>query len=296
MASASPAPRAGRLAPYIMVAPALVLLAGLVLVPLVLVLATSFTDWRLGAGPPSFVGLDNFALLFSDPDFRRALVNTASFVLAVVPTTAAIGLFVALLISGCRRGQAAYRAIYFLPVVATLAAMAVAWQMLLSPSVGAVAQALRWAGFTAPNWLQDTQLALPALAVIGIWSELGFAMLFFLAGLNAIPRELYEAAALDGCAGFWDRLWLVTLPQLAPITLFIVVITTIHALRVFDTVAIITRGGPEKSTIVLLYYIYHEAFSLFRTNLAAAATVVFIVVVLALSTIQLRLGTRSRVA
>ncbi len=279
-----------RLAPYLMVAPAAALLLILVLAPLALVVATAFTDWHLGAGGAAFVGLQTFEALIADPDFQAAAWNTVRYVALVVPVTCLAGLAAALLIVECRRGQAFYRMIFFLPSVATLAAMAVAWQMLLSPSVGAVPQLLRALGLAPTNWLQDPGTALPTLALIGIWSEAGFAMLFFLAGMKTAPRELYEAAALDGCGNFLDRLWHVTLPHLAPITAFVLVFSSIHALRVFDTVAIITRGGPEKSTLVALYFIYQEAFSLFRTNLAAAATVLFIAVVLLFSLLQLRIA------
>lgn len=278
--------------PYLMIGPAMLTIGVLILFPVALVFATAFTDWQLGAGSAHFVGLSTFADLLADPDFRKAALNTARYIAFVVPTTTVLGLAAALLISGLARGQGIYRMIIFMPSVATLAAMAVAWQMLLSPSVGAVPQLLRLLGFAPGNWLQDPNLALPVLAAIGIWAELGFAMLFFLAGLKNLPRELGEAAEIDGIGGFFDRLWHVTLPHLAPITLFVVLFVTIHALRVFDTVAIITRGGPEKSTLVILYFIYQEAFALFRTNLAAAATVLFILVVLALSLLQMRLGQR----
>jgi multiple sugar transport system permease protein len=265
----------------------------LVLLPLALVAAIAFTDWHLGDGVPRFVGLENFHVLVEDPDFQAAAWNTARYVGLVAPATTVAGLVAALLIAECRRGQAFYRMIFFLPSVATLAAMAVAWQMLLSPSVGAVPQILRMLGFAPGNWLQDSQAALPILAIIDIWSETGFAMLFFLAGLKSVPGELKEAMALDGDGSFLDRLWHVTLPHLAPVTTFVLVFCSIHALRAFDTVAVITHGGPEKATLVALYFIYQEAFSLFRTNLAAAATIFFIAVVLALSLIQLYL-TRSR--
>ncbi len=293
MAEAFGRQSSARLAPYLMLAPAGLLLIVLILVPLALVVATAFTDWHLGAGGGDFVGLDTFRELIADPDFRTAVWNTAQYVMFVVPATSLAGLAAALLIAECRRGQALYRMIFFLPSVATLAAMAVAWQMLLSPSVGALPQILRVLGLAPGNWLQDPETALPTLAFIGIWSEAGFAMLFFLAGLKTAPRELYEAAALDGCGNLLDRLRHVTLPHLAPITAFVLVFSSIHALRVFDTVAIITHGGPEKSTLVALYFIYQEAFSLFRTNLAAAATVLFIVVVLLLSLLQLYV-TRAR--
>lgn len=280
----------GRTSPWLLVAPALALLTALVLAPLLLVVATSFTDWQLGGARANFVGLASYQALLGDPDFLRAASNSARYIAMVVPCTTLLGLTAALLIARLTHGAGFYRMIFFMPSVATLAAMAVAWQMLLSPSVGAVPQILRLMGFAPGNWLQDPDLALPMLALIGIWAEFGFAMLFFLAGLKTLPREIGEAAALDGLSHPLDRLWHVILPHLAPITLFTVVFSTLHALRVFDTVAIITRGGPEKTTLVMLYFIYQEGFSLFRTHLAASASVLFILVVLILSLIQMRLG------
>lgn len=280
----------GRLAPYLLVAPAALLILLFVLAPVLLVTAVAFTDWQLGGPAPRFVGLASFATLFGDPEFRQALGNTARYAALVVPATVTLGLLVALLIARAGPSAAVWRAVYFLPVIATLAAMAVIWQILLSPTVGAVDQLARAFGLTAPNWLRDPDLALPALAVVGIWSELGFAMLFFLAGLRTIPTELQEAAALDGHGAPWDRFWLVTWPHLLPVTLFVVVITTVHAMRVFDSVAVMTRGGPQHATQMLIFTIYQEGFQLFRTNLAAAATVIFILLVLAASLLQLRLG------
>lgn len=279
-------------APYVMIAPAILLLALLILAPVALVSAAAFTDWQIGSEDAHYVGLDTFRALLSDPDFRKAVANTALYVAMVVPATTGLGLIAAVLLAGAGRMAPVYRAILFMPAVTTLAAMAISWQMLLSPSVGVLPQILRLLGRGPSNWLQDPDLALPILAVIGIWAEFGFAMLFFLAGLKTIPTELNDAATLDGIGGFFDRLWHVTLPHMAPISIFVVVFETIHALRSFDTVAVVTGGGPQKSTLLILYFIYRESFLLFRTNIAAAATVLFILVVLVLSIVQLRFGSR----
>jgi multiple sugar transport system permease protein len=272
--------------PYLLVGPAALLLGVMILFPLLLVAGTSLTDWQIGAGWPNFVGFDTYRELLADPDFRQSAANTVQYGLIAVPTTTALGLLAALLISACGRGAAVYRLILFVPSVATLAAMAVAWQLLLSPAVGGIPQLVRALGFQPGNWLQDRTNALPILALIGVWSEAGFAMLFFLAGLKSVPRELHEATALDN-GGIAERLFHVVLPHLAPISVFVLAFSALRALRVFDTVAIITHGGPEKSTLVILYYIYQQGFQLFRTNLAAGASVLFIVVVILLSGVQL---------
>lgn len=274
------------LVPYVLVGPAAVLLIAMIMFPLLLVAATSLTDWQIGAGWPNFVGLDTYKELLADPDFREAAVNTVTYSVMAVPTTTALGLLAALLISACGRGATLYRLILFVPSVTTLAAMAVAWQLLFSPAIGGIPQLVRALGYVPGNWLQDRATALPILALIGVWSEAGFAMLFFLAGLKSVPRELHEAMALDN-GGVTERLFHVVLPHLAPISVFVLAFTAIRALRVFDTVAIITHGGPDKSTLVILYYIYQQGFQLFRTNLAAGASVLFIVVVILLSAVQL---------
>jgi multiple sugar transport system permease protein len=278
-----------RITPYLMTGPAFVLLLLLIILPTVLVVGTAFTDWQLGNGPAKFVGLDTFRALLADPDFRPAAANTGWYVLVVATGTTLAGLAAALLVNGCRQGRAIYRAVFFMPTVATLTSMAIAWQILLSPSVGLATQFLRALGLAPPNWLQDPAFALPTLAVIGIWSGFGFAMMFFLAELKKIPRELYESNRLDN-GGFADGLRHVTLPHLFPILLFVLVFSTMQALRVFDTVAVTTHGGPQKSTLVMLYFIYQEGFSLFRTNVAAAATALFIIVAVLLSLAQISLG------
>jgi multiple sugar transport system permease protein len=280
--------RAGNIdgVPYLLVGPAVALLSVMILFPLCLVVATSLTDWQIGAGWPNYVGLATYRELLADPDFRRAAANSIQYGLISVPVTTVLSLIAAVLIAECGRGGGVYRLILFVPSVTTLAAMSVAWQMLLSPTVGGIPQLLHAVGYSSGNWLQDPTLSLPILAGVGVWSETGFAMLFFLAGLKSVQHELHEAVVLDG-GGAVERFFHVTLPHLAPITIFVLAFTSLKALRVFDTVAIITRGGPEKSTLVTLYYIYEQAFSLFRTNLAAAATVLFIVVVVLISAVQL---------
>ncbi|HEY4252762.1 MAG TPA: sugar ABC transporter permease [Roseomonas sp.] len=283
-------PDAARLRPLLLVAPAAALMLLLQVGPLLLVIGAAFTDWQMGGPAPGFVGLANFRSLFADPEFLQALAATARYVLMVVPGAVGTGLALALLIAACRRGRAVYQTIFFLPYIATLAAMSVAWQMLLHPSIGLVSQVLSALGLPATNWLRDEALALPTLAVIGIWHETGFAMVFFLAALKTVPPDLHEAAVLDGQGAAWDRFWLVTWPRIGPIALFVAVVVTTHALMVFDTVALLTQGGPNNATRMLLFVIYQEGFSFFRTNYAAAATVIFLALALTLGALQLRLG------
>lgn len=179
-----------------------------------------------------------------------------------------------------------YRAIHFLPYMATLAAMAIVWEALLHPTIGLINQILAAIGTPTANWLRDERTVLPVLAVIGIWQNLGFAMVLFLAGLKSIPQDLYDAADVDG-ADFWlDRLRTVTLPMLGPVTMFVVIVTALKAFRVFDTVKILTQGGPAKASEVLLYTLYTESFEFMRTGYGAAVTIVFLAIVVALTLLQ----------
>ena len=290
-----PATRAARalrfaeaVAAYLLAGPAVVLLLVLFLLPTVAVFVIAATDWQFGARSLSFVGLRNFAELFADPVFRISFVNTVIYGLIVIPGTVGLGLVIALLIESGRSLRAFYQAVHFLPYMATLAAMAIAWEALLHPTIGLVNQTLSALGLPTANWLRDEGTVLPVLAVIGIWQNLGFAMVLFLAGLKSIPRDLYDAADVDGADGWLDRLRTVTLPMLGPVTMFVVIVTALKALQVFDTVKVLTQGGPARASEVLLYTLYVESFEFLRTGYGAAVTVVFLIMVVALTLLQAR--------
>jgi multiple sugar transport system permease protein len=232
--------------------------------------------------------LRNFAELFGDPAFRKSLLNTIVYALIVIPATVGIGLFVALLIESGKTLRGLYQAVHFLPYMATMAAMAIAWEALLHPTIGLVNQTLTAIGLPTANWLRDEDTVLPVLAAIGVWQNLGFAMVLFMAGLKSIPRDLYDAADVDGADRWLDRLRTVTLPMLGPVMMFVVVVTALKAFRVFDTVKVLTQGGPAKASEVLLHTLYLESFQYLRTGYGAAVTVVFLVIVVALTLLQAR--------
>jgi multiple sugar transport system permease protein len=266
--------------------PALILLAVITIAPLVTLLVLSFTDYELGATEMAGVGLDNYGKAMSDPVFRRALRNTFLYVALVLPGAVVLGLFVAVLVHGRTRTRWVYQVIYFLPVTSTLIAMATVWQAILHPRLGPVNAVLRFFGFNEVAFLSEPAFVLPTLAVIGIWQLLGFNIVLFMAGLSAIPRDLYEAAEIDGCKGGFDRFLTITWPLLGPTTMFVIVTTSITAFKVFDTVAVMTRGGPAGASEVLLYTIYLEGFQYFHTAYAAALTVIFLAFVLVFSAVQ----------
>ena len=266
--------------------PAFILLVMVNLLPLIAVLYLSLTDYEFGALEARFVWLANFNRALSDPIIRRSLSNTLLYVAIVLPGSVLLALAVAVLVHGRKRTRGLYEVAYFLPVTSTLIAMATVWQFLLHPRLGPVNGALRWLGLAEVPFLSDPAWALPTLGVIGIWQLLGFNMVLFLAGLSAIPKDLYEAAEIDGVATGIDRFLTITWPLLGPTTMFVIVTTSITAFKVFDTVAVMTRGGPMGSSEVLLYNIYLEGFQYFHTGYAAALTVIFLVFILVFSIAQ----------
>ncbi len=283
-----------RLSLLLLTSPAIALMLLFLVGPLVAVVALSFTDYQLGAPSLSFTGLANYAEMIGDETVRVSLFNTLVYVAIVVPSSVALGLGVALLVEAGDSLRGFYRAAYFLPVMATLIAMAIVWGFLLDPRIGAVNFVLKAIGLRSQDFLHDRTLVLFTLCGIGVWQSVGFNMVLFMAGLTAVPAELYEAAAVDGARDGASRFRLVTWPMLAPVTLFTVVITAIRAFQVFDTVQVLTDGGPNKASEVLLHTIYSEAFGYFHVGYSAALVVVFLVFILALSAVRVFLLDRRR--
>jgi multiple sugar transport system permease protein len=278
--------RAEAFAAWFLVAPATVLMWLMLLGPCMAVAVLAATDWQFGAPEFDWIGFGNFAEMAADRVFWRSLANTVVYVGITVPVSVALGLGVALLIESGTSSRAFWRAVYFLPVTATLLAMALVWEFMFHPTVGLVNEALGIVGIGPYNWLQDPALALPSLAAIGIWQAVGLNMILFLAGLKAIPRDLYDAASVDGADSAWERFRRVTWPMLGPAMVFVVAITAIRSFQVFDTVQVLTDGGPEKATSVLLHRMYQEGFAFLRSGYAAALTLVFLAFTVTLTLVQ----------
>lgn len=262
-------------------APASLLLLAIYIVPMIVLAVFSVTDYQLGSLSTRFVGLGNFIRAFQDPVFLRALVNTAIYAVIVIPFGVFLALGAALLVYNRKRSRAFWEVAYFLPVTATLVAMATVWQFLLHPSLGPVNAAIKWFGFEPVAFLSNPVLLIPTMALMGVWQVLGFNMVLFLAGLTAISKDLHEAARLDGAKNPIDRFLTVTWPMLGPTTMFVVVTTSISAFKVFETVAVLTKGRSGSET--LLYDLYLEGFEYSNTGYAAALTIIFLAIVLILS-------------
>lgn len=280
--------RGESLAAWLLTAPAIAAFVLMLLIPTLAVVVIAFTDYELGAPALRYVGLANFAELMEDRGFLTSFRNTAFFVAVTTPASIIGGLGLALLIESGTRGRTFFRAVFFLPVVSLMVAMATAFQYMFHPTIGPVNAALRALGIVGPNWLGSSDSVMWTLAVIGVWEQIGFNMVLFLAGLTAIPRDLYAAAEVDGVRSAWSRFWTVTWPLLGPTSLFVLTITMIRSLRVFDIVATLTQGGPNKASEVLLYTMYTEGFTFFRMGYSAAITVVFLIVVVILMLLQTR--------
>jgi len=282
----------------LMAAPALLGLLLFVLLPFLLALAMAFTNLRLGSPLPlEFVGLKQFLRIFGDPAFLHALSNNLVFALAVVPLQTALALGLALLLDRGLRGTVIYRTLFFMPVVFPMSLVAVVWVLIFAPGpdgmMNALLDQISLGHWRPRDFLRDPVLALPAIMLLSIWQGAGFQMVILLAGLQAIPRELQEAAALDG-AGAWRRLLHVTLPQLRNPLIFVMLITTILSFRLFDQVHIMTRGGPDDATTTVMYEMVQALFTRQQVARASAMTVVFFLLVLLVTWLQRRLARQER--
>ncbi len=274
-------------------APALALIALFFFVPVLAALLLSFTDFDIYAlgdlGRMRFVGLDNYARLLADPLFRVALKNTLYFVAVGGPLSVAVSLGMALLVNhGLVRFKGVFRALLFLPVVTTLVAVAVVWRYLYHPRYGFLNYLLGFAGLGSIDWLGDPAYAMPAIILMAIWKNFGFNMIVFIAGLQSIPRRLYEAAMLDG-AGPWRQFRWITLPMLAPTFLFVTVITMIGYFQLFAEPYVMTQGGPADSTLSVALLMFQEGFRWWNLGYAAAVAFVLFLIILAGTLVQLGL-------
>lgn len=254
----------------------------------------SLREWNILGDARPYIGFENYIWLAGDERFRRALLNTALYTLAGVPSQLVLGLFVALLLNGITRFRGFFRGLYFMPYVVPVVAAAWAWQWLYSPNFGALNKLLTSVGIPPQGFLSNPSQALFAVTAVVVWQQLGFQMVLFLAGLQSIPGEYYEAAAIDG-AGRWTTFSKITLPLLNPTIVFSVVMGTISYLQLFTQVVNLNfadQGGPLSSTLSVALYIYQVAFHRFSMGRASAITVVLFGIILTITLIQLKLVSR----
>ena len=267
-------------------------LAGLLvfmIIPMLASLVLTFYEWDpLIPTHFTFLGLENYRALIKDADFWAALRHTLFFIGGYIPLVMATGLGVALLMNQKLIGRTFFRGAFFMPVISAWVAVALMWTWIFNPKFGIVNYLLGLVGITGPAWLYDPNWAMPAIILTSVWKDTGFVMVLFLAGLQNIPQEYYEAAALDG-ANFWGKFRHITLPLLSPIVFFTLIISLINSFQVFDQVWIMTQGGPAGSTSVLVEQIVNNSFRYGRMGYAATLSWVLFLLVFAVTILQTRM-------
>ena len=279
-------------------APALLGLFLFVAVPFALAFLLSFTNLRLGSPLPlEWVGWEQYRRIFSDPAFSRAIANNSLFALIVVPVQTAAALALALLLNSSLGTTKLFRTLFFLPVVFPLSLVAVVWILIFAPGpngmMNAAMESLSLGTWESRDFLRDPHWALPAIMLTSIWQGVGFQMVILLAGLQAIPRELHESAAIDG-AGQWTQFLHITLPQLRNTLIFVMLVTTMLAFRLFDQVQIMTQGGPQQATTTVMFEAIQAAFERQQVARGAAMTVVLFGIVLIITWLQRRITREER--
>ena len=270
---------------WLLVLPAAALLALFTHYPIVATLWGSFHSTPKGARPPVWVGLDNYRQLIDDPIFWKSFVNNLWFALGTIPASIAIALLMAVWVNGRIQGRGFLRLAYFTPTVLPMIAVANIWLFFYTPEYGLLEKALAAFGAGTHNWLGSKNTALACLMVVTVWKEAGFFMIFYLAALQSMSPNLAEAAAIEG-ASRWYFFRRITFPLLMPTTLFVLVNAVINAFRLVDHVVVMTRGGPDNATSLLLYYVYAVGFRFWDTAYAAALTMVLLALLAAAALAQ----------
>ncbi len=270
---------------WLLLTPAAILLIGFTHYPAAATLLDSFFSTGTVVRPSRFVGFDNYAALAEDPIFWQVLGNNLWFALGTIPTAIALAMVMALFVNDRLPARALVRMAYFTPTVLPMIAVANLWLFFYTPQIGLIDQVTALFGMPSHNWLGDQHTVLAATMVMVVWKEAGFFMIFYLAALQSLPPELEEAAKIEG-ASRWYFFRRVIFPLLMPTTLFVLVNATINSFKLVDHLFILTKGGPDNASSLLLYYIYQVAFSFFDTSYAATLTVVLLVLLAGLAIVQ----------
>ena len=283
--TASTRPRRRRVSPlpYLLILPTFLFVGLFTIWPMLLAGYQSLFLQRLNIAryrEPTFVGLQNYNELFADARFQQVLVNTLLFVLGTVPVSVVLGFLFALLVNRALRGIGLARLFFFYPTILPLVSAATIWLFFFTPDYGIFNTALRMIGYTGPqNWTSNPNLALLSVMIVTVWKNAGYYMIFYLAGLQGLPQDVFEAAALDGASG-WQMLWRITFPLLRRTTLFITTIAVIGAFQSVDHIFVLTQGGPAGASTVLLFYLWQMRFEFLNVGAASALTIVLVVVLL----------------
>ncbi len=280
-----------RYVPYLFLLPTLLGLVLFSLGPALASLLISFTEWR-GTVNPSFIGFANYRELFASSTFWKVMRNTLTYVAIYTPATVALGLVLALLVNQKIHGIAVFRGLYYLPTITSTVAVALVWNWIFASRYGIINYLLREAGMARPpNWLADKDTALLVLIIVSVWKSAGLPMMVFLAGLQGVPKNLYEAARIDG-ANRWHLFRFITFPILTPITFFVLIITLFDAFGTFEVTFAMTQGGPLNASTTLPFYVYLNAFEHFRYGFSSAAAYILLLFTLILTFLNFRFRNR----
>jgi multiple sugar transport system permease protein len=275
------------LAGYAFIGPMFIGTSILVLFPILSSFVLSFTDWNFVSGYQNakFVGFENFSKLLTNPLFQKGLLNNVILILAV-PITLLLSLSLAVIINKYVYLKDLFKVIYFMPFISSVVAVAVVFQVLFHPTKGPINQLLLTLGVeNPPGWIADVTFALPSVMLIMVWTGIGFNLIIYLAGLQNIPKELYEAAQIDGATA-WSQFMKITIPLVSPTTFLLFVTGVISSFKVFDLIIVLTNGGPANSTITPVVYLYQQAFIELKTGYASAISLVMFVIILIITYIQ----------
>ena len=283
--------RSDTLAAWLMLAPFLIFFMLFVLYPIVLNIYYSFTNYDLNSA--SWVGLKNYQRLWKDKAFVAALKNTSIYAFFGVISLTVLGFLVAATLNHQMRGLRVIRMLMIFPYATSMTAVAMIWLMLLDPTTGLINKTLRLFGLSGVDWLFNTSTALPCLIVVHIWKNIGYCMLIYLAGMQSIPDEIYEAATVDGASEF-TKLWKITLPMVRPVTFFVLINTMLESFKTFDQVKLMTGGDPLYSTTTIVHQIYQRGFTEFRMGYAAAMSVVLLAIMLVITLLNYGVGAREQ--
>ena len=275
------------LAGFLFVSPMLIGVSILILFPIIATFLLSFVDWKfvVGLEQMQWVGFDNFKLIFSDQVFVKSLINNALFILSV-PICMIFSLFLAVIIDQHVYLKSFFKVAFFMPYISSVVAVAVVWQVLFHPSAGPINQVLMSFGIeNPPLWIADPNFALVSVMLIHIWISVGFNLIVYIAGLQSIPKELYEAADIDG-ANLWYKFKSITFPLISPTSFFLLITGIIATFKVFDLIAVLTKGGPLHSTSVLVWHLYETAFINLEIGSASAIAVILFLFVFLITILQ----------
>lgn len=272
---------------YVFVAPYLLHFFAFVIFPLAFCIGLSFTNYNMYLPTRDFIGLGNYEELLKDHVFIKSLANTAYYVIFTVVCYTVLGFLMAVLLNQKLKGNKFFRTLFYFPVVVDWVIISIVWRFMLEPAIGLVNQFLTAQGLSAQPFFNSPQQAMPIIIIMSIWKSVAYYAIIYLAGLQDVPQVLVEQAQIDG-ANTWQVLRHITLPWLAPVTLFLIIIASINSLRVFTQVYVLTAGGPLNSTITMMLYLYNVSFRYLRMGYGSAVAVIFSLAVLVLVIIQRR--------